>query len=234
DDDLGCGKDTLRVVVISPVVADPSFNSHQDSTDGAIGLSMGVNRVFDRITDEDLDVALESFQAQLAYDGACLNILAVRDRDFATNSVIIDHGSGIATFNGTATGGVPAPTDLGHALTRLIGSNQESCDATLRMIVLTDSNGNTVTAARDPARDLLRGDARADRVINIADAMFIAQGLAGLRTACAATVDATCLHSVNAASVRPDGAFDRMTIADASFIARYLVGLRDEFYKLVP
>jgi len=234
DDDLGCGSDSLRVVVISPVVADPSFNLHRDSTDGAIGLNLGVDRVFDRITDEDSNVALESFQAQLAYDGACLNILAVRDRDFATNSVIIDHGSGIATFNGTATGGVPAPTDLGHALTRLIGSNQESCDATLRMIVLTDSNGNTVTAARDPARDLLRGDARADRVINIADAMFIAQGLAGLRTACAATVDATCLHSVNAASVRPDGAFDRMTIADASFIARYLVGLRDEFYRLAP
>ena len=64
--------------------------------------------------------------------------------------------------------------------------------------------------------------------------MFIAQYLVGLRPACTNVVDTTCLHSVNAASVRHDGAFDRNTIADALFIAQYLVGLRDGFYNLVP
>ena len=56
----------------------------------------------------------------------------------------------------------------------------------------------------------------------------------GLRPACTDTVDKTRLHSVNAASVRQDGAFDKKTIADALFIAQPLGGLRDEFYILVP
>jgi hypothetical protein len=220
-------------MVIGSGAAEPSLNLHRDSTDGAIGLKLSVDRVSDPLTDEDLDAALESFQAQLAYDHACLRILAVRDLDFATSSVSIDNGSGVATFDGTAPGGVQVPTGLGHALTRLVGSNRSSCTATMQITLLTDHDGNTVAVTGDLVRDLLRGDARADRTINIADAMFIAQGLAGSRAACAATVDAACLHSVNAASVRPDGVFDRMTIADARFIAQYLAGLRDGNYQLV-
>jgi hypothetical protein len=71
-------------------------------------------------------------------------------------------------------------------------------------------------------------------VVNIADALFIAQYLAGSRPACTAIVDTACLHSVNAASVRQDGNADRITIADAQFITQYLAGLRDEYYNLVP
>ena len=70
-------------------------------------------------------------------------------------------------------------------------------------------------------------------MINIADALFIAQNLVGLRQACTDMVDNTCLHSVNAASVRQDGILDKTTIADALFIAQFLVGLRDEFYTPV-
>ena len=77
-----------------------------------------------------------------------------------------------------------------------------------------------------------RGDARSDGVINIADALFIAQYLVGLRPVCTDVVDNSCLHSVNTASVRQDAAFDEKTIADALFIAQYLVGLRDEIYNL--
>jgi hypothetical protein len=124
-------------------------------------------------------------------------------------------------------------------LTRLIASNQITCDMTLQVTSLTAASltgdeGNPVTVTSSIVRSLRRGDARADQVINIADAMFIAQGLAGLRTACTGTEDATCMHSVNAASVRPDGAFDRTTIADARFIARYLTGLMDEIYQFIP
>lgn len=46
-------------------------------------------------------------------------------------------------------------------------------------------------------------------------------------------VDATCLHPVNAASVRQDGEFDEKTIAYTLFIAQILVGLRDESYYLL-
>jgi hypothetical protein len=79
-----------------------------------------------------------------------------------------------------------------------------------------------------------RGDARADGVVDIDDARFIAEFLAGSGPACATMVDTGCLHSVNAASVRHDESADKVTIADALFIAHYLMGLRDEFYNLVP
>lgn len=230
DDDQGCDGGSLQLMVIGPRAAGPSFGLHADSADGAIGLKLGINQIFD----QDPEVALESFQAQLTYDGACMKILAVRDLDFATNAVSIDNVSGVTTFRGTAPGGVPVPAGLGHALTRLIAGNQIPCQVTMQLPLLTGSEGNPVPVGRDLFRNLRRGDARADRVINIADAMFIAQGLAGLRTACDGTVDAACLHSVNAASVRPDGAFDRTTIADARFIAQYLAGLRDEIYELIP
>ena len=47
-------------------------------------------------------------------------------------------------------------------------------------------------------------------------------------------VDTTCLHSVNAASVRHDDSFDIKTIAEALFVAQYPVGLWDVFYNLAP
>jgi hypothetical protein len=81
---------------------------------------------------------------------------------------------------------------------------------------------------------MLRGDARADGVINIADALIIAQYLVSFRPACTTVVDTTCLHAVNAASVAQDGAFDQQTIADTLLIAQFLLVLRDEFYNLVP
>jgi hypothetical protein len=84
----------------------------------------------------------------------------------------------------------------------------------------------------DPASltlELLRGDALADGDIDIADGRYIGQYLVGSRTECTAAVDRTCLHTVNAASVRNAGAIDRITVADALFIAQYLAGLRDEF-----
>lgn len=105
----------------------------------------------------------------------------------------------------------------------------------MEVTTLTDDGGNSVDVIPPGlSRTLLRGDARADGEINIADALFIVQYLVGSRDACTAVVDTTCLHSVNAASVRHDGDFDKKTIADALFIAQYLVGLRDENYNLNP
>ena len=99
---------------------------------------------------------------------------------------------------------------------------------------LNDDGNNAIGVSNPLTHDLRRGDARADGNINIADALFTAQNLVGLRPACTDVVDNSCLHSVNAASVRHDGAFDEKTIADALFIAQYLVGLRDEFFQVMP
>ena len=72
----------------------------------------------------------------------------------------------------------------------------------------------------------LRGDANSDGRVSIADAMFIAQFLAGNRPA-------SDLNLLNAASVKHDSdRGDKVTIADAMFIAQYLAGLRDEYMNL--
>ena len=72
----------------------------------------------------------------------------------------------------------------------------------------------------------VRGDVNKDKRVTIADAMFIAQYLAGNRLA-------SDLNLLNAASVKQDGSDgDKVSIADAMFIAQYLAGLRDEYFNL--
>ncbi len=73
---------------------------------------------------------------------------------------------------------------------------------------------------------LMRGDANSDGQVTVADAMFIAQYLAGTRSGSA-------LNLLNAASVKHDGEKgDKVTIADAMFILQYLVGQRDGYFEL--
>ncbi|MDA0734577.1 MAG: hypothetical protein O2860_08350 [Chloroflexi bacterium] len=225
---------TVTVQVAHGPVAEPSLGPFQDPVDGATGVKLSITRVFESRTGEDIDAQLASFQAQMSYDGSCLNILEVRPLDFATSAVTVDDTSGITSFDGVASPATATPSDLNHVVVRLVGSNQTSCSVTTAFTSLLDNGGNRVLAPDLAVQNLLRGDARADGNITIADALFIAQYLVGLRPACADTVDFTCLHSVNAASVRHDGDFDQKTIADALFIAQHLVGLRDKYYNLIP
>ena len=212
----------------------PSLDLHQDSADGATGLRVGVDRLPDPSTNGGVAVLLAEYQTRLSYNPACASVLDVRGLDFPVDPLSIDNATGVTTFGGSSAA-TSAPIGLAHALTRLLGSNLVACQLDLEMVSLQDGGGQALPI--DPtilAHTLLRGDARAHGVINIADALFIAQYLVGLRPACTDVVGTTCLHSVNAASVRQDGTFDRKTIADALFIAQYMVGLRDGFYDLVP
>ncbi|MCH8898793.1 MAG: hypothetical protein IIC33_10920, partial [Chloroflexi bacterium] len=223
-----------------------SISLEPQSVDGAIGFMLGITRVFDPTTNNDVDVVLADFQAQLTYPdlsgnsaspagSRCINIQEVREMDLPFPiAAAIDNISGSVTINGSDPTGVQWPADLGHALTRLTGSALIPCSLTSEITDLTDLDGNSMPVVPPTlSLELLRGDARADGTINIADALFIAQYLVGLRPACTDVVDTGCLHSVNAASVRQDGSFDKKTIADALFIAQFLVGLRDESYSVV-
>jgi len=234
-DDLADTEIDAAFVLSAQNQAEPSFELHQDSLDGATGLKVDITQVTSSVTGNRVAVPLGAFQAQLTYDGSCLNILDIREMDFTIAAKNITNGAtGSATFNGFSTFGVAPAADLGHALTRLTGSASVPCPLNLEITDLTDLDGNSIQVEPPSlSRELLRGDARADGVINIADALFVAQYLVGLRDACTAVVDTTCLQSVNAASVRHDGGFDRKTIADALLIAQHLVGLRDEFFNLL-
>lgn len=223
------------IAISDPVAYQPSFILHQDPADGATGVKLDLAPEGDPANGPDQNVLLGSFQVQITYDGNCLNILDVRGIDFVVSDVSIDNSAGVATYSGSSTAGVAAPAGLGHLLTRLTGGARQLCSMTLESLVLQDLDGNAILVEPGGlSLELLRGDARADGVVNIADALFIAQYLVDSRPACTTVVDTTCLHPVNSASVSQDGAFDQKNIADTLLIAQYLLGLRDVFYNLVP
>jgi YVTN family beta-propeller protein len=213
--------------------ADSALTLFQDPAEGATGVRPGVSRVFDSATGQDLELLLNDYQAQFNYDGSCFNVLDVREGDFDISDIIIDNTGGQATFTGTTPAGAAAPTDLSLVLTRLLGTALQICPLTLELTSLNDSDGNSIEVPDALGRDFLRGDAQVDGDVTIGDARFIAQYLLESRQACTTVIDSDCLHSVNAASVRHDGEFDRKTIADALFIAQFLQGLRDESYSAV-
>jgi hypothetical protein len=229
----------------SRLLSEATLSLHQDPADGATGLKVAISRAIDPNTGSERRVLLRVFQSRLDYPDAtansvfpagttCINILDVREIDFPITGRDIDNLLARTAFNGVDLAGVPWPADLGHALTRLNGSASQQCTVDLEITSITRTGGKHEKVPPRLTRLVQRGDARADGVVNIADALFIAQYLAGSRPACTAIVDTACLHSVNAASVRQDGNADRITIADAQFITQYLAGLRDEYYNLVP
>lgn len=224
------------ITITDTVVYQPSFTLHQDPADGATGVKIGIARRDGANNGEEQNVLVETFQVRISYDGSCLNILEVRGLDFAVSDVSIDNSAGVTTFNGSSATGLAAPAALGHLLTRLVGGGRQPCSMSLEVLDLRDGDGNPIEV--DPASlslEMLRGDARADGVVNVADALIIAQYLVGSRDACTAVIeDTTCLHPVNAGSVAQDGLFDLGTIADSRLIVEYLLGLLDEFYNVAP
>ena len=111
----------------------------------------------------------------------------------------------------------------------LNGSAEETVEiATNVTVIIRDSSGEEIKTNIHLSGSLqfIRGDANGDGKVNIADAMFIAQYLAGNRPL-------SQLNPLNAASVKHDsGGKDTITIADAMFIAQYLAGLRNSLFEL--
>lgn len=213
--------------------AEPSLELHRDLADGATGVKVGITRVFDPPGGDDAAARLSGYLAQVTYEGTCLHVLEVRDLDFITQ-ININDADGIAMIRGDSPGRVAAPARLAHVVTRLQGSNQVGCAMYLEITGLTGGDGESIEVVPSSlTQTLLRGDARADGNIDIADATLIAQYLAVLRKDCTAVIDTNCLHVVNSASVRHDGGFDTTTAADALYIAQYLAGLRDVHYNPV-
>jgi len=117
---------------------------------------------------------------------------------------------------------------IASLMLRLNGTaNKECLLNTVQLSVVDAANGSEYSASvtSEPFR-FLRGDANKDDHVSIADAMFIAQYLAGNRPA-------SDLNLLNAASIKHDGAEgDKVSIADAMFISQHLAGLRDENFNL--
>ena len=215
-------------ITVSSIQADLAFGPHLDPEDGAAGLGLAITRVIATSTGTGVATAWDEYRARLTYDGTCINILEIRPKEFSVTVNRIDDGAGIAEFQGNALPGAAGPAELAQVVSRTVGSSQIPCVIAVEITDLTDDGGNPIDVVPDRlTRSLLRGDALADDIVNIADALFIAQYLAGLRPECTTEVNPTCLHSLNAANWQHDGGFDQVTIADAGSIAQHLLGLED-------
>ncbi|GEM_PF-5819240 len=77
-----------------------------------------------------------------------------------------------------------------------------------------------------------RGDAKANGVVSVADALFIGQYLNGLR---GIGEGSGSVYAVNAASPKLDPSWpDKITVADALYVSQYVAGLRDSCFNLIP
>ncbi|MFC1937868.1 cohesin domain-containing protein [Chloroflexota bacterium] len=161
----------------------------------------------------------------LSYDGMAINVMGVAGvAPSDSPAVKIDNTQGITTISQTRTGTAPqTPTIFADVRIKLLGTVDTPCNLTLSYTSITDSDtGSTLTLDGTLVETLLRGDAKPDGDVDIADVLFVAQHLAGVR---GTGQGLDYCHPINAASVKHDGNNgDQITTDDYVFIAQYLAG----------
>lgn len=176
-----------------------------------------------------------AYNAYVTYDAAGVTAVSVAGvAPFSSPSIALNTLSGTrSTFSASQTSpaSIP-PANLADVRLRLIGSKDIPYTATLTFVTIATVGGTGAPQAGDAVFTFRRGDANSNGSVTIADALFVAQYLAGLR---GLGTDTTTVNPVNAASVRPDvgppDVGDKITIADALFIAQMLAGLRTASYN---
>jgi len=156
----------------------------------------------------------------LSYDPAVVHITSVAAGDVGTPIANIDNTAGTATiaaYVSTATE-PDSPITFANLELLAVGSSGETSPLTLGVTTLTEADGTSVSATTESGVFTisgLRGDANDDGVVNVVDAMFVAQYAVGNR-------DASTLNMANA-DANLDG---DVNVVDAMFIAQYAVGAR--------
>ena len=180
---------------------------------------------------------IAGYVAEASYNGSRINILGVRGGDYPFDdpliSVVIDDVTGNATFGSIQTkSGDQAPITVAGMVVRLVGCTDEEAQLELSFNEISDGDGNLIPQDEPDYEVFRRGNAKSDDdVVNIADALFIAQYLVSLRDLGQGT---GLVHPVNAASIKHDDGGDKVSIADVLFIAQSLVGIRDNCFEMVP
>jgi len=203
--------------------------------DGAAGCVAGIVQVQDA-EGKPVAVKIKSYKATLEYNGEPINVLEVRHASAFPGTHTIDNPNGRVEFSGTASEGVPVPCDLAFLTLRLTGTVEQPATVTLTFteIEICDPEGKTIKQFTPvPTKEFLRGDARADGKVNMRDAVYIWQYLAGLRDI-GEGLDK--VQPVNAASAKHDGEYDVINFSDAIYILQYVAGWRgpDMEWRRVP
>ena len=216
------------------LVAVTSLDTDLDGTTAVVEVS--VDSFKDPSDDSTSTVAIESFTASLAFGVANVEIVDVIGvAGFGATTYDSTSTPGTLTINATP-GGAPVtvsstPKVIAKIAVRLIGSALSSTNLTTTNLTVTEAGTSAQINQDQPAAiTFTRGNTRANNeTVDIFDALFIAQCLAGTRDYGSATTEC---NPTNAASVRHDGASgDRVSIFDALFIAQYKAGLKDDKFQ---
>lgn len=156
----------------------------------------------------------------LSYDPTVVQIGNVTAGDVGTPTPSIDNTAGTATITAYVSTAIGPDSPITFANVELlaVGNDGESSPLTLEVTTLADVDGTPVPATTESGVFTisgLRGDANDDGMINVVDAMFVAQYVVGNR-------DASDLNMANA-DANLGGTVD---VVDAMFIAQYVVGSR--------
>jgi len=156
----------------------------------------------------------------LSYDPSVVHITDVTSGDVGTPIVSSNNTAGTSTIVAyvSTIPGPDSPIVFANLEILAVGRCGEMSPLTLEITTLADANGTTVPATTENGVFTiagLRGDADGDSVVNVVDAMFVAQYAVGNR-------DASTLNMANA-DANLDGGVD---VVDAMFIAQYVVGAR--------
>jgi len=206
-----------------------------DSEDGATGVIMGIDEVRDG-GGNPVAPLLAGYEAELRYDGLCINILEIRaGRDFAGVVSNIDNTLGVASLIATNVSGDRPDSNMAFAVVRLVGDATTACNLEVVFTNLIDVDAGAISATSTQViAEFKRGDVLEDGALNVGDAPFLAQYLVGVRPGGTAMKppggpgDLTCMNSVNAVDVIPDGVIN---VGDLLFLKQRLVGLRDDAFQ---
>jgi hypothetical protein len=215
---------TVKIIETSEPSIELKFNVHLDDQ-GYIILDLSIN------SSAYLSGGLGAYSLNLSASEG-ITLLGALGGEAPFNSPptanVIDGRIVVNAFISETHG--PQVTDL-HIASLILGLNGTAngeCVLGVSHLTIVDAGNGTEFDAAVVYEPLvfMRGDANKDGHVSIADAMFVAQYLAGNRPA-------PDLNLLNAASIKQDDSKgDKVSIADAMFIAQYLAELRDECFNL--
>ncbi|MFC2022586.1 hypothetical protein ACFLTL_00270 [Chloroflexota bacterium] len=216
----------ICTVSVFPLVAETSLVMEED-TDDTMVVTVYIERIKDITSDltEPIPGDIGSYSAT-ATTPPEIEILGVRGVT-PYDSPTFNPGTGVFSASSVSPE-QPTHSPVAKLVLRLNGSCLAASllQVAFQEIISATDPGINVPEESPNSLSFLRGDARdSDGVVNIVDAMFIAQYTVGLRTLGE-------INGVNAACVRHDTPGDKTNIVDAMFIAQYTVGLRDENFEL--
>jgi hypothetical protein len=217
----------VRIIAIAGVAE--TAISQDVADDRIVVIPVKVVRIKDPVTGEPVNIpgGLGAFEATVTSSPAGgIEILGARGTDYFPR-VTFNPATGEFSAVHAPSPAQPDNTVVAKIVARLTGNAVDRYTLTVTFQVIGAAGGGLNVPQKQPnSLIFLRGDATGDGTVNIFDAMFIANkvaGIGGLDT----------VNALNAASVKHDGLGDVINIFDAMYIAQYVVRLRDAHFNWV-